>query len=96
MMIIMTECWQCDKELKIALLGDDNGNLEGGPEIFSDSDKELATQHGVLLKAVSSKTAQESYLANYCGHCEAFVGQYFFFAHYYTPALYGQYKYERF
>lgn len=95
MMIINAECWQCNKPMLVALSGDDSGNLSGGPEVFSDAEIKLARQHGVLLETVSSKTADQIYLANVCKECGAFVGQFFFFAHYYTPALYGHYPYER-
>jgi hypothetical protein len=95
MMIISAECWQCDKAMLVALMGDDQGNLSCGPEGFSEDDRKLAEAHGVLLKTVSSKTAEETYLANTCKECGAFVGQFYFFAHYYTPALYGHYQYKR-
>ena len=95
MMIISAPCWQCEKETQIALVGDASGGLGYGPESFSESEKRLAEQHGVLLKIVSSKTAEETYLANACKECGEFVGKWFFFAHYYTPALYGRLKYKR-
>jgi len=94
-MIISAECWQCDKPMLIALIGDNAGNLYGGPEGFSNEEVSLAEEHGVLLKTIFSKTSEETYLANVCKECGAFVGQFFFFAHYYTPALYGHYKYLR-
>lgn len=78
----------------VALIGDDGGNLSCGPEDFSKEEQELAEKHGVCLKVINSKTAGETYLANACKECGAFVGQFYFFAHYYTPALYGHYKYK--
>ena len=93
MMIITAPCWNCDKDMKIALLGNESGDLHSGPENFSKEEISLAEKHGVVLKMVSSKTAEETYLANACRECDAFIGQWFFFAHYYTPALYGQLEY---
>lgn len=92
-LIITAPCWNCDKEMRIALMADENGNLDGGPDTFSERAKEEAQKHGVHLKMVSSKTAGETYLANVCDECDAFVGQWFYFAHYYTPALYGAFMY---
>ena len=83
-----------EQAVKIDLAGDEVGNLSYGPEDFSESEKKTAEQHGACLKFVYSKTAEESYLANVCKECGAFVGKWFYFAHYYTPALYGHYKYQ--
>lgn len=94
MLIINAPCWQCEKDMLIALEGDEAGNLAYGPEAFSDEEQKKATENGVILKEVESQTAGESYLANVCGGCGAFIGQWYFFAHYYTPALYGQYTYK--
>lgn len=44
---------------------------------------------------VESKTAEESYKANVCPHCDAFIGEWFIFAHYYCEALYGRLEYRR-
>ena len=93
-MIIDASCWSCEKEIQIALIGDLVGNLEGGPEVFTLEEEGLVKQHDVLLKRVQSITANENYLANVCHHCDSFVGKRFLFAHYYTPALYGDYKYK--
>jgi hypothetical protein len=93
MLIISAPCWKCDKDMKIALLGTESGDLIGGPEIFSEKEKQLAVKNGVTLKIINSKTAEETYLANTCPHCDAFVGKWFYFAHYLTPALYGDLEY---
>lgn len=95
MMLIDAECYECSKPLLVAIVGDDSGNLGYGPENFSEAEQKLATDNGVLLKLVNSKTAGETYLANACKSCGAFIGQFFFFANYYTPALYGHYSYKR-
>ncbi len=93
MLIITAPCWKCDKEMKVALLGTESGDLLGGPETFSEPEKLLALENGVFLKVINSQTAEETYLANICPHCNAFVGKWFYFAHYLTPALYGDLKY---
>jgi len=94
MIIITAPCWKCEKAMKIALLASESADLDGGPEVFSKEEISLAEKNGVFLKVADSATAEESYLANTCRDCGAFVGQWFFFAHYLTPALYGDYEYE--
>lgn len=95
MMIITAPCWQCDKDMLVALVGDDNGNMGYGPEDFNQEEIALAKKNGVLLKKIDSKTAEETYLANICPACGAFVGKWFYFANYYTEALYDRLKYRR-
>jgi len=92
--IITAPCWNCDKEMRVALVGNKSGDLDYGPERFSNSEKKLAEENGVLLKIVRSKIAKETYLANVCAECGQFVGKWFFFAKYLTQALYGNYKYK--
>ncbi len=95
MMIICTPCYKCNKDMLVALVGDDSGNMNYGPESFNPQEIALAKKNAVLLKNVNSKTAEESYLANICGGCGAFIGKWYYFANYYTEALYGRLKYRR-
>jgi len=80
--------------MKLALV---EGGLDGsacrGPESFNKEEITLAEKKGVLLKTIDSKTAEETYLANICPHCNSFIGQWFFFAHYFAPAQYGDLEY---
>ncbi len=94
MLIITAPCWQCNKDMILALMGNESGDFDYGPEKFSESEVQLAEQHGVLLKNAHSTTMNETYMANTCKECGGFIGQWYFFAHYYTPALYGNYKYK--
>lgn len=79
--------------MKMALIGSGT-NLECGPEAFTEKQIKLSREKGVLLKVQNSKTAEMSYLANTCPKCDAFIGEWFYFAHYFAPAMYGQYDYE--
>lgn len=79
--------------MQIALIGNESGDLEGGAEIFTKEEQRVARDNGVILKMIDSKTAEERYLASVCGGCDSPVGKWFFFAHYYTPALYGDLPY---
>lgn len=95
MFIIKTPCWSCDREMLVALVGNELGDFDYGPELFSEAERKLAEENGVLLKVVASKTAEETYLANYCGHCDQFVGKFHFFSDYLVPALRGDYEYKK-
>lgn len=94
MLIIIAPCWKCDKNMLVAIVGTEEGDFLFGPEKFSELEKKRAEEQGVCLKLVSSKTADETYLANVCKECGAFVGRWFLFTDFFTPALYGDYKYE--
>jgi hypothetical protein len=95
MMIITTPCWKCDKEMLMAVEGTDTGDLLATPSGFDDAERALAERHGVLLREQPSKTAGETYLANTCPSCDAFIGEWFIYAHYFCEALYGRLKYQR-
>lgn len=95
MMIITAPCWNCNKDMFVALVGDENGNGAYGPEDFNSQEIALAEKNGVLMKEVCSKTTGEIYRANICPSCGAFVGKFFYFASYYVEALYGRLKYKR-
>jgi hypothetical protein len=87
MMIITTDCWSCGKEMRMAVAGDDDGNMDATPAKFDEDQIKLAESHGVVLKMVSSKTAEETYRANVCPYCDAFIGEWFIYARYYVPCL---------
>lgn len=65
MFIITGPCWNCRKDMQIALVGTESDEFLYGPEAFSQAEQELAEKHGVCLKTVRSATAQETYLANF-------------------------------
>jgi hypothetical protein len=67
----------------------------GSPEEFTKKEIKEATRHGVILQAQSSETSMREYMANACEFCDAFVGDFYIFANYYTEALYGRLAYEQ-
>lgn len=88
MQINGAECWKCGKSMKMALV-----LLKGdlfGPEGFDEKQLELARSKGVLINMQYSKTTQESYLANTCPTCDAFMGE--FFIHDYLDSPGERYK----
>ena len=49
---------------------------------------------GVIVMPQDSYTAGETYLANTCGHCGAFVGDFHLFSQYTQPADMGEYQFQ--
>lgn len=93
-MIISAECWKCNKDMLIALLGNESG-YDGGPQNFTPAQKKITEEKGVRLEYVFSKTSEEAYLANVCTHCGEFTGDFFLFANFFAPAMSGYYKFEK-
>lgn len=94
-LIVNSSCWNCKNNILVALKGDDKGHFLYGPDDFSNKEKEIAREHGVFLKENFSKTRGEKYLSNTCKNCNSFVGSWYLFTEYYTPALLGDLNYKK-
>jgi hypothetical protein len=95
MMIITTPCWNCRKDMRMAVEGTETGDLLATPSGFGNKERALAERHGVLLREHASATAGDTYLANTCPSCNAFIGEWYIYAHYFCEALYGRLTYQR-
>ena len=73
--IFEKECWKCKRNMKLAMIISSKMILY--PDNFNEKDIELAQSLGVIIKKQYSKTRNESYLANTCKHCNAFIGDYY-------------------
>jgi hypothetical protein len=94
MYIVTAECYKCEKYFNLAMIkGDEKRNDFCGPEGFTEEEKKIALNQGVIIQKRDSKTMQESYFANICPHCNAFVGQHFLFSEYFVSAVGGDYKF---
>ena len=82
---VTTECWKCNQEMKVAMLVADNGREILSPSEFNEEEISIAKSLGVNVAKRYSKTVQDSYLANVCGHCNAFVGDFYMHEYYYLP-----------
>ena len=91
MLIITAPCPKCAKDMLLATVGGDTG-FDYGAEKFSEEEQQLARLYGVKIGKVFSQTRQESYVANICKECSAFIGKFFLFAHFYAPAMRGEYE----
>lgn len=76
------KCHRCRQPMKIAMITSSadlkkkDGNLLT-PYYFGDDEILFAEEHGVTIRQCYSKTRTESYLANVCPHCNAFIGEHF-------------------
>lgn len=86
MRIIDEQCWKCEGPIKVAILHSPNGYIRGdthpGPDQFTPEEVAFAKSKQVILNSQRSLTANDTYLANSCGACDAFVGGYYLFDHF--------------
>lgn len=85
MVTVTTECWKCNQEMKVAMLVADNGREILSPSEFNEEEISIAKSLGVNIAKRYSKTVKDSYVANVCGHCNAFVGDFYMHEYYYLP-----------
>lgn len=96
MTIIDGPCWKCNNTMKVATISTSSGgsfrrssnNL--GPSDFTPDEIAFAKSKGVILKTQYSKTVHGSYVANSCGKCGSFAGDFYLFTQYIAPAGYGE------
>ncbi|MBM4208427.1 MAG: hypothetical protein FJ190_10605 [Gammaproteobacteria bacterium] len=94
MTIIEGPCWKCNNPMKVAYI---SGSLESidvsshlAPRSFNNEELKLAKSKGVNLKTQYSQTMRDSYVANSCAKCSAFVGEHYLFTQYISPACDGE------
>ena len=80
--VVIGDCYRCHSPMKVAFIEADGMGLQSSS--FSPQEIECANNQGCILEVRYSKTANESYLANVCPKCKAFVGE--FYMHNYSSA----------
>jgi hypothetical protein len=75
--------------MKVAMIKCEPEKRNGfcGPKEFSETEKKIAENHGVIIREQDSYTMQETYFANTCPHCNAFVGNHYLFPEYFVEAM---------
>lgn len=90
--IVNTTCYVCEKPMNAVVIHGNpqikNGQVYG-PESFTLTEVKLAEEHKVYIKEQYSSVRGESYSANTCPHCGAFVGQHYLFTDIYCAAQFG-------
>ncbi|RYJ44291.1 hypothetical protein [Flavobacterium beibuense] len=95
--IIEAECWNCNNQLNVAVGKSDLKKIIGGyygTERFSDTERELAEAHNMVIEKYHSGTMGQSYDADTCTYCNNFVRQHDLLTEYLLPATYGDYEYK--
>lgn len=82
MFLVPQACRRCKQTMKVCFVRPTEWDIRG-PKNFSENEILIAHQNGALLEMKFSATANESYLANTCPHCRAWIGE--FFLHDYLP-----------
>lgn len=81
--IVDTTCYRCHREMKIALIVASNRLV--APANFSSEELRVAEKYGVTIRQRYSKDAEETYFANICDKCNAFVGNNYIHEYLYEP-----------
>lgn len=69
-------CWKCGKPMKVVIPALDECMLLR-LEQMNDTERRIAAEKGVLLDRRYSQTTKARYMANICGSCNAFVGEFY-------------------
>ena len=69
-----TKCWKCNEEMNIVAINNKDGGMHIGPENFTDEELTIALELGVDIRNCYSNTLKQYYNANYCAHCNNFIG----------------------
>lgn len=98
MTIVEGDCWKCYSSMRVAIIegGMTRGGTTVGPDEFTKDEISFARSKGVIIKEHYSKTANDNYLANTCGKCGTFAGNFYLFPQYLQPASMGEYPSEEY
>lgn len=72
-----TPCRKCGQRMKIAMILEADGCGVTPPSDFNEQEINIAKSLGVSITNKYSNTIKKSYLANTCGHCNAFIGDFY-------------------
>lgn len=75
MVIVNSTCWRCGRDMKIAMIDTDFYGQIIFTDSFTEKEIKLANENGAYVKMNYSNQMKESYFANTCKYCNAFVGQ---------------------
>lgn len=75
--VMTIPCWRCGNDMKIAMIRSHTNYPSLFPSQFSIEEIEIAQQHGVCIQKRYSQTMKQTYYANTCPKCNAFIGDFF-------------------
>jgi ssDNA-binding Zn-finger/Zn-ribbon topoisomerase 1 len=83
--VVLADCYKCGGPMKIAFKSTAMGT--SGPPNFTEYDIRLAKASGCQLQVRYSRVTRSRYLANTCGNCEAFSGQFYLHEYLHLPDI---------
>ncbi len=81
---VITDCWKCGNMMTVAMMFAADKRIFS-PIDFNEEELEIAKTLGANIKKRYSKTVNDTYLANVCEHCNAFVGDFYLHDYYDIP-----------
>ena len=84
MVIVPASCWRCGHEMKVAMIVANNERGIMSASSFNEKEISIAKSLGANIVKRYSKTVDDSYMANVCKHCNAFVGDFYMHDYYYS------------
>ena len=81
--VVDDACWKCNSAMKIAFC--ECEGLMSGPPSFGSVALEVARERGAIIRERFSNVQKDRYLANTCGHCGSFVGEFYLHDFWYSP-----------
>jgi ssDNA-binding Zn-finger/Zn-ribbon topoisomerase 1 len=86
--VLDTSCYKCRAPTKISYILSNNNFVY--PSAYSEKERAIADEHGVLLKLQYSRTTNSKYIANTCSSCGAFTGDYYLMDDYMIEHVYDE------
>ena len=84
MVIVPASCWRCGHEMKVAMIVANNERGIMSASSFNENEISIANSLGANIAKRYSKTVEDSYMANVCEHCNAFIGEFYMHDYYYS------------
>ncbi len=67
-------CWNCDRQMRAALVGYGYAQKIAGPEAFTAAEMSYTKQAGVIIEQRYHRQAQECCAVNVCAYCKSHIG----------------------
>lgn len=93
LLIAQGRCWRCNSPINVAAIDSEYGVI--GPEQFSDEERRIIRQHGVIFKKRFAGSYDKNVWVNACGHCPGFIGPGHLEEQYIDRATAGEYPLQR-
>lgn len=75
---------KCGYEMKVAMIVANNERGIKSASSFNEKEIGIANSLGANIAKRYSKTVDDSYMANVCKHCNAFIGEFYMHDYYYA------------